>query len=104
MLLRFVAHATALSVLLRYAHALYTPRGSACAIECATNSANFTGVNDLVCLDNAYTDSTHGVTLRTCIECLSTSTYVNSSLNSHGNSDQWWYLCKSHGFCSGPTS
>lgn len=74
-------------------NALYTPKGSACSVQCGTKAQNFTGVGDLVCLDTAYEDNSKGVLLKGCISCLSTSAFVNTSVSYNGNSDQYWYLC-----------
>lgn len=84
---------SALLLLPTVSFALYAPKGSPCAVECATKSANFTGTGDLVCQDTAYSDDSKGITLKSCISCLSKSDYVNSSSPTNGNSDQWWYLC-----------
>ncbi|KAK5072005.1 hypothetical protein LTR51_006489 [Lithohypha guttulata] len=80
------------ALLLPYVNALYTPKGSACAVECGTKAQNFTGTGDLVCLDTAYSDTSKGVTLKSCISCLSNSTYVNDTVSFDGNADQYWFL------------
>lgn len=69
---------------------LYTPKGSSCTVQCGTNSQNFTGTSDLVCLDTAYTDTSKGQVLKSCISCLENSTFYSSS--APGMSDQWWFL------------
>lgn len=72
--------------------ALYTPRGSSCAVQCGTKAQNFTGTGDLVCLDTAYTDTTKGQTYKSCVDCLGNSTYYNTTASYPSNSDQWWFL------------
>lgn len=83
----------ALGALFSLSSALYTPKGSSCAVACGTKAQNFTGTGDLVCLDTAYDDNTKGVLFKQCISCLSNSTYINDAVSYNGNSDQYWYLC-----------
>lgn len=81
-----------LLALLPLTSALYTPKGSSCSVQCGTKAQNFTGTSELVCLDTAYSDTSTGQTYKSCVNCLSNSTYYNSTSDFNGNSDQWWFL------------
>lgn len=73
-------------------YALYVANGSPCSSTC--NSTTGTYYTNLVCSTDDFESTAKGQLLKSCLECIIDSKYINSSYTD-GNTDEYWALCKS---------